>query len=97
MNSRPLFEVGEEVILQSKSFPQYNGETTVVSVEYRSGLCVTTGKLLSPNYLYTLGVKSVEVDVWDESALRKKHPPSEHSFTELMEKLKSGEKIEEVV
>lgn len=87
--SRPLFSVGEEVILVSVQRPHCNGPAVVLDVDnnYEDGI---------PGYLLTTpGRKDDEgLDIlWDQSALRKKYPPSSQSFSELMNTLKSSEKV----
>lgn len=85
---RPKFEVGEEVILQSISAPELNGDTVVLDVRY----CVYRNwstKELEEGYLYQLGIKGHN-DGWMESSLRKKHKPSDMSFTDLMTSIKSN-------
>jgi hypothetical protein len=90
--SQPYFAVGEEVILVSKSHPECNGEHTVARIfiqgdEYKS----TSGKPWQ-NTSDTIGywLESDDIErrnngkLWSQSALRKKHPPSTESFTELM-------------
>jgi hypothetical protein len=86
----PSFSVGEVVILQSKNFPECNGDATVL--EY-----VPPGELSASGELNTHGVDGYRLDViasngnlwWSPSALRKKHQPGEQSFTQLMQTLKS--------
>lgn len=102
---RPKFEVGEVVILQSKSQPESNGEYTV-AVVLMEGMRVVcrlgsgVGMLGSDtaSYLFTEPVRDLahpkgkEV-LWAESALRKKHLPGELSFTNLMASLSSPKLI----
>lgn len=98
---RPKFEVGEVVLLQSKSYPELNGECTVkavvgpnetVKAEDDSGVTYS-----SPNYTYSLDVSVMHngglTSHWQESALRKKHTPGELSFTDLMASLSSPKLI----
>ena len=88
--TNPLFSVGEVVILQSVSWPECNGDATVLEH-------VPSGKMSSSGKLNTHGVDGYRLDViasngnpwWNQSALRKKHQPGEQSFTELMQTLKS--------
>lgn len=98
-NSRPLFAVGEEVILQSIKNPIYNGEYTVDEViqSNRTVLCRITGNRIYCEHLtyrLNLPIPHIEYDdgtetLWCESALRKKYQGSEFGFTELMSVLKS--------
>lgn len=79
--SRPYFEVNEEVILTGTSEPQLHGDYIVeeyflVDGKYHAyRLCGMEEKI--KHLGYHLG--GVEQEV-----LRKKHPPSDESFSELM-------------
>ena len=98
---KPLFEVGEDVIIQSQDFPEASGECAVVEkivgpgekyVDRLSGNVFRNG---SGKYAYLLSNKVPHPDgsgdeaLWEESALRKKHKPSELSFKELVSSLKT--------
>jgi hypothetical protein len=79
---RNKFNVGEEILLQSKDFPECNGDYTIVEIvnhhEY--------------GWIYKLDIHFVKPgwsDYWKESALRKKHTPGELSFEDLMFSLSS--------
>ena len=103
--SRPLFQVGEEVILQSKTHPQFNGEYVVEEIFKTgdTGICRVTGQhFIVDSSKYTtfshhldkplvLTGGNMEANVW-ESELKKKPKPSEDSFEELMTNLKRPEK-----
>lgn len=87
--SRPLFAVGEEVILVSVQSPHCNGPAVVLDVDnnYEDEV---------PGYLLTTPCEKDDEGIdmlWDQSALRKKSPPSSQSFSELMNTLKSPEKV----
>ena len=97
--SNPLFIVGEEVILQSKDRPQLNGEYSVdaVSTADKITICRQTGEYYdfidedkdSVGYMLypiILDDEGFEI-VWNESALRKKHKPSDQSLEELIKGL----------
>lgn len=97
---KPRFNVGEEVILQSKDYPEMNGEYTVLKVISGGGMvvCSITGQ----SYRQTDGLSYVLNDGnlhkrdnceinWNESALRKKHKPSGKSFSEMMSDIKNKE------
>lgn len=96
----PKFSVGEVVILQSKSLPNYNGEYTVKDIygpkEYRA--CPVGSGVFGTDdtFTYNLGFSFEWLngicDGWQESALRKNHEPSQQSFKELMSTLKSPQK-----
>ena len=79
---RNKFTTGEEIILQSKDFPDCNGEYTVVEVAEHP--------IHGPVYKLDIDHKVDGYnDFWKESALRKKHTPGELSFDDLMFSLSS--------
>ena len=83
---KPLFEVGEEVLLVSKSCPELNGEYTISAVAHH-GKCVqygTGGISRETTYNFFGEDKSI---CYAESALRKKHKPSEYDFNQLIEEI----------
>lgn len=95
---KPLFEIGEEVILQSKTFPEYNAEYVVEEVIEKDQpvRCRLTGDRIysSDGYSYRFSIPLLHKHytdgtecLMDESALRKKHKPSELSFQELVSSL----------
>lgn len=101
MKAKAKFKVGEQIILQSVSRPHMNGEYTVRSVLYsgdwaqcrisdipRKFTCVdretpvyVLEELLNPSDCGTME------DYWCETALRKKHDPSEFTFSGLINSL----------
>lgn len=94
--SKPLFAVGEVVILQSKQFPGLNGECTVLAhVKKGDDFFDPVAKRMvrrvaGPGYLLDVsGDNAVLSDgspgarLWAESALRKRHQPGEYSFDGL--------------
>ena len=101
MTTKPIFSVGEQVILQSKNFPKYNGEYTVLEIispsEYKSRY---PGILTYDEWYYEITTETFELNFGyftrasKESALRKKHQGSEFSFTELMNVLKLPQQVE---
>lgn len=98
---KPYFHVGEEVILQSVSQPDLNGEYTVRQVlnADKTYICRATGNKIRPypeGFYYTLEeVVPLDHDgfemSWCESALRKKHKPSDDNFQQMMDKLREKE------
>ena len=88
---KPLFEIGEEVILQSKNHPECNGEAVVISYMPSSGGVDRYGvKQVVGGFAYKLTIDSpLPNKLWHELAIKKKHKPSEMSFEELMNFLKS--------
>lgn len=104
--SQPKFSVGEEVILQSKDCSKYNGDYIISGIIYDGVLynCRITGlpyKSSGFNWGYILSVARQDPEdpfgreiVWGETALRKKHKPSEFKdFTSLMDSLKLPQKV----
>ena len=105
----PKYSVGESVILQSISHPEYNGEYTVEKV-IKNGdtfVCRSTGALITrmnnPGFGYILNevvitgknVFGFVVEAaWRESALRKCHEPSQMSFQSLIQSINSPVKQE---
>lgn len=107
---KQLYEVGEVVLLRSKSAPELNGEYTVRNVvnygeNYTCRLTgaqirnvPSTGDLFS--YILEEVIIETEIDgrtyenAWKHTALRKKHEPSQQSFKDLMTTLKSPQKVE---
>ena len=77
---RPKFTVGEIVLIQSVVRPDYDGESTVVSVidnrHEAGGWCYEMSTVPSP-------ILCLEV------SLRKKHTPGEMTFDNLMASLSS--------
>lgn len=105
MNSiKALFEVGEEVTLCSKTFPQLNCETVVIGViECGGGVgncshCNKEVRLGGSGFGYFLEVKNIHEKfgccaAWAESALRKKYKGSDFLFDEIIKEIKSGNTI----
>ena len=97
---KPYFHVGEEVILQSVSRPDLNGEYTVRRVLGVNELfiCRNTRKKIRVvnNLTYLLeevvacNVDGLEMSV-HERVLRKKHKPSDDNFQQMMDKLREKE------
>ena len=93
--NKPLFEVGEEVILQNIKYPECNGEYRVEVIR-TNGETYTdrkSGRTLQAmfkhgEYGYSLCIARTDErgseEVWAEKALRKKYDGSEFSFNELM-------------
>jgi hypothetical protein len=98
---KQLYEVGEVVLLRSRELPEYDGEYVVQKVYAPNEWTIdSTGSQYngSHTYSYALGFsfewgKGV-CDAWQQTALRKKHEPSQQSFKDLMTTLKSPQKVE---
>lgn len=92
---KPLFSVGEEVILQCR-IPKFNGEYEVYEI-----LTPHETMLRWPNvkvndeFHYVITEKPFKLEFGNEtqavkqSSLRKKHKPSDTSFQELVSSLKT--------
>lgn len=100
MSDVPWFSVGEEVILNSRECPECNGEyvVDVVVPAFGGTRCRITGKYfltggggfgykLSEAFLGDRGVEYL----WSQSALKKKHKPSNESFGTMMDNLNKVE------
>ncbi len=94
MERQAYFQVGEEVILQSKQFPKYNGKYTVEKIFPPGPHYGPDGESLwtDQHFSYCLGFafnwKGGICDTWQEPSIKKLHKPSETNFTELMNNLK---------
>lgn len=100
--SQPLFSVGEEVVLQSKSHPKHNGEYIVHAIVtdndvYPCRFSSINLYFQDGGYGYVLDevlteyLEGYETEVvWAECALRKKHKPSEFRFNELIKELNTN-------
>lgn len=101
--TRPLFSVGEEVMLVSKDRPDLNGRYTIKDIVYHEGfyfdkflnktvqwICTELDKETPSHLLEELEVADEfgSEFMWAQSALRKIYPPSEFTFDELMNNLK---------
>jgi len=90
------FEIGEEVVLVSEMDSSLNGEYVITDIDPphdKDYMCPYTGTFMEPtrSYGYKLDelifVSKITGDsiCWfDQSALRKKHKPSDESFGEIM-------------
>lgn len=97
---KPLFSVGEEVILKSIDRPECNGDAVVVGIEkggtrIKCPHCNSIGNAKWEGYGYYLDIKEPDncCTSWCQSALRKKYDPG-MKFDELIQSLKSPEKQE---
>ncbi len=89
MERQPYFQVGEEVILQSKHFPQVNGDYIIEDLEWMENhVSSATGEKLPSMFVYSL----INCDgQWAEFVLKKKYPPSSQGFNELISSVKQNE------
>lgn len=99
MNAK--FSEGEVVILQSVTMPQYNGEYIIDKIIHprEPHTCRISGINLEDceeimGYVFTEALLDLVANdggetIWAETALRKRQEPSELSYTELMQTLRS--------
>lgn len=87
--NKPLFEVGEEVILCSINKPEKNGDAVVLSCGHKAiTRNVHTREILRDVFCYKLTIQGDQGGCnWLESTLRKRHKPSDNSFEEMMSNL----------
>lgn len=81
---KPLFEVGEEVLLVSEVS---SGSYTISEVKYIDG---TTLVSHTKKPFYGFAYRFLEDNgkrSWGERLLRKKHKPSEYDFNQLIEEV----------
>lgn len=88
--SRPLFAVNEVVIICSPADLEHGTEQTIVDLEWSEDS--EWENYQKETWMYRMAGDE-EDRYWEESALRKKYPPSSQSFSELMNTLKSSEKV----
>ena len=101
---KALFEVGEEVIIVSKNFPEFNGEYIVEGIipsgtKYKCDCgewwqCNENIYALNANFAIKQMCGCTTAGEALESSLRKKHKGSDFSFDEMMKEIKSKKPIE---
>ncbi|MAI12873.1 MAG: hypothetical protein CMM15_02560 [Rhodospirillaceae bacterium] len=101
---KALFEVGEEVILVSKNYPEFNGEYIIESFMKAGTKCnCQCGKewqwnenvyVINANFSIKQACGCTTTGEALESSLRKKHKGSDFSFDEMMKEIKSKKQIE---
>lgn len=104
--SEPLFKVGELVGLVSVDSPHLNGQYHVREILYEGDkyldkfLGKTTLNVGEHFKTYCYILDEIELPnsigheyLWNESALRKIHKPSEYSFSDLLTSLKNTSKM----
>lgn len=84
------FGVGEVVIIHTPHLAVHGTETVIVDAYWSDNTpSVTTGAIMPPGWFYKTETESdAGSPVYMEQSLRKKHKPSELSFSELMTSLK---------
>ncbi len=98
--NKPYFEVGEEVILESATCPELNGDYFIEHMlpkgvwpnPYKSDSLI---EVISPAAYKLMGiapVKPVLSGYFGQPSLKKKHKPSGKSFQELITNLQPTEK-----
>jgi len=83
-----LFSVGEAVILQSKSYPELNGECVVIYVDVERRVNDGTFQIG-----YKTTIPTPDSVCWAESALRKKQEPGD-DYDTIMDRIKRGDVVE---
>lgn len=104
--TKALFSVGEEVILQSKDEPRYNGDGYTVDMvvhpgeDFRDPVNGIMYNNCTAGVVYIIQpyiIAEFEVDggvlLFKESSLRKKHQPGDMSFSDLMQKITCKESV----
>ena len=94
---KPYFEVGEEVVLVSKYNPECNGDYIVCGIANHAQVEATLPDFgfigVQIRHFYDLGFSreitskkgyAMDSPYFGQPALRKKHKPSDESFSELM-------------
>ncbi len=86
------FKAGEEVILQSVSAPELNGECSIIEVlpRFARKTWVSSNEsdcIIDSGYSYITTIPHSRGLSWAESALRKKHKPSTKSLSTIIEEL----------
>lgn len=99
----PKYSVGEVIILQSRSLPEYNGEYVVQNI-YKPGekkMCQAGSNIAITDpyrFTYDLGFsfewRGAVISTFQEVALRKKHEPSQMSFQSLIQGINNPVKQE---
>lgn len=101
---RPKFAIGEDVIVVSSNYSHANGGYVIEEILSPKEACIrSTGNeskqhLFKSNFYYVLdglqivdkNVLTICYDFMSEGCLRKKHKPSDMSFTDLMTSIKSN-------
>lgn len=93
---KPLFQVGEEVVLQSKTHPELNGECTVMQVQKNGDKYLNPDKNRIVTAIYRYGhfsyftsIRNPNGEPWAQCALRKKHKPSDQSLEDIIKEINS--------
>lgn len=101
------FEVGEEIVLRCKDFPEYDGDYTIEKIldEDEDHMCRLTGRTIYyGGVTYLLNTPLLEKDSWQGNevgfgpwSIFKKHKPSDESFKDMMQNIKSSVRVVEGV
>lgn len=83
------FEVGEEVILYVKDSPELCGSCVVTERSHTMMQNTVTGNMLTSCF-YRVDTTEQYDNWWIESALHKKHKPSDQSFEDMIAKINKG-------
>lgn len=96
MNYQPLFKINEEVILQSNSFPECNGEYVILEIRKgNDNYAISKDGIVDVGtpWGYVLNIEHPIAGCWSEISLRKKHKPSEDSYESMINKLKQQDLV----
>lgn len=89
------YAIGEQVLLVSKSQPQHNGEYVIKDIVDDKFYDVVK-EIEETGVAVDLGfVGDMANQYWDIKAIRKKCPPADESFKDMMQNIKSNVKVEE--
>ena len=84
------FKVGEECILQSSCFPEFNGDCVVNEVlapRVRTSHLANGETIITNRCAYRTTIENPNNWAWAETSLRKKHKPSTESLSTMIEEL----------
>lgn len=105
--NRPLFSIGEDVLVKSKNYSHVDGEYRVKEILTSEEACIrATGDLghvksFPGEYYYVLSgllfedknIKTVKYDFMNQRSLRKIHKPSQLTFEQLISEIKCPSRI----
>lgn len=86
-----LFQIGEDVVLQSQDYPNENGIQSIEQIRFMENpIRDTTFEELPPSFGYKLlGIEGW----WNEKSIKKIHKPSQFSFDQLISEIKCPSNI----
>lgn len=86
-----LFQIGEDIILQSQDYPAENGTQSIEQIRFMENpIRDTTFEELPPSFGYKLlGIEGW----WSEKSIKKIHKSSQFSFDQLISEIKCPSNI----